>query len=201
MKEFNAFVGLDVHKKRISVAVAEAERGGEVLSLGSIANTVEALNQLVRRLTDRFAEVKFVQEDARRISLKLGPKWSRINDGASLIPKGPLGDEVFRSAIYRYAETVIKGDSARYAALTDIMKKSPPRLRGQAPGTPIIPDSADLVAGSVAALKRLDNRYMLIQGPPGAGKPIPLRTLWSRFSWKASGSAWHPIHTRPSTIS
>lgn len=62
MKELNAFVGLGVHKERISVAVAEAERGGEVRSLGSVANSVDALNRLVRRLTDRFAEVEFVQE-------------------------------------------------------------------------------------------------------------------------------------------
>jgi uncharacterized protein len=115
-------------------------------------------------------EVFALEEDARRISVKLGPKWSRIADGASLIPKGPLGDDVLRGAIYRYAETVIAGDTVRYTALTDIMKKTAPRLHGRAPGTPIVPDGADLVAGSVAALKQLDNSYMLIQGPPGTGK-------------------------------
>lgn len=115
-------------------------------------------------------EVFALEEDARRISLKLGPKWSPLANGASIIPKGPLGDEVLRSAIYRYAEAVISGDTTRYTALTDIMKKSTPRLRGHAAGAPIIPDNADLVTGSVAALKRLDGSYMLIQGPPGAGK-------------------------------
>jgi len=50
------------------------------------------------------------------------------------------------------------------------MKKSLPRLRGHAAGAPIIPEGTDLVAGSVAALKKLDGSYMLIQGPPGAGK-------------------------------
>jgi predicted RecB family nuclease len=129
--------------------------GDEVLRAGSLESA---------------GEVFALEEDARRISLKLGPKWSRIDDGASLIPKGPLGDEVLRSAIYRYAETAIKGDTARYAALTDIITKSAPRLRGRAAGIPIIPDGADLLTASVEALKQLDDSYMLIQGPPGAGK-------------------------------
>lgn len=115
-------------------------------------------------------EIFELDEDERRISLKLGPKWSRIADGASLIPKGPLGDLVLRGAIQRYAETVIADDSTRYRALTDIMKKSVPRLANQKAGAPIIEPGSDLLAGSVAALKRLDQSYMLIQGPPGAGK-------------------------------
>jgi hypothetical protein len=33
------FIGLDVHKKKIAVAIAEEGRNGEVLSYGSIDNT------------------------------------------------------------------------------------------------------------------------------------------------------------------
>lgn len=115
-------------------------------------------------------EIVSLEEDARRISLKIGPSRSPLADGASLIPEGPLGDQVLRAAIYRYAEAVIAGDTTRYTALTDIMRKAAPRLTGQAAGTPIVALGADLLAGSVAALRRLDQSYMLIQGPPGAGK-------------------------------
>lgn len=115
-------------------------------------------------------EIVSLEEDARRISLKIGPSRSPLADGASLIPEGPLGDQVLRAAIYRYAEVVIAGDTTRYTALTDIMRKAAPRLAGTAAGVPIIAPGADLLAGSVAALKRLDRSYMLIQGPPGAGK-------------------------------
>ncbi len=115
-------------------------------------------------------EIVSLEEDVRRISLKIGPSRLPLTDGASLIPEGPLGDQVLRAAIYRYTEAVIAGDKTRYTALTDIIRRAAPRLGGLAVGTPIIAPGEDLLAGSVAALKRLDQSYMLIQGPPGAGK-------------------------------
>jgi uncharacterized protein len=99
-------------------------------------------------------EVFELNEDARLISLKLGPKWSRIAGGASLIPKGPLPDLVLRGAIHRYTESVIAGDQTRYRALTDIMRKSVPRLANQKAGAPIVDSRVELLAGSAAALKR-----------------------------------------------
>lgn len=115
-------------------------------------------------------EIVSLNEDARTISLKMGPSRSRLANGASIFPEGPLDDKILRGAIQRYAETVVSGDRSRYRALTDIMKKSVPRLANQKAGAPIIGPGLDLLAGSVAALKRLDQSYMLIQGPPGAGK-------------------------------
>ena len=48
--EHSTFVGLDVHKKSTSVALAEAGRGGEVRFHGEIATTPEALRRLVEKL-------------------------------------------------------------------------------------------------------------------------------------------------------
>jgi hypothetical protein len=81
---------------------------------------------------------------------------------------------VLRGAVHRYAESVIAGDQSRYRALNDIMKKAVPRLANQETGAPIVDSGIELLAGSVAALKRLDESYMLIQGPPGAGKTFTL---------------------------
>jgi transposase len=50
MKSVTRFVGLDVHADTIAVAVAE--RGGDVRSLGTIPNQPEAIRRLVRKLGD-----------------------------------------------------------------------------------------------------------------------------------------------------
>ena len=55
------FVGLDVHKATISVAVAEAN-GGEVRYVGEIANTPEAVVKLVRQLKKDGATPSFCYE-------------------------------------------------------------------------------------------------------------------------------------------
>ena len=51
--EPTTFVGLDVHKPTTSVAIADPGRCGEVLFLGEIPSTPEALHRLVERLKAR----------------------------------------------------------------------------------------------------------------------------------------------------
>ncbi len=48
------FVGLDVHKDQISVAVAESGRGGALEYLGQISNDPAAISKLCARLADLF---------------------------------------------------------------------------------------------------------------------------------------------------
>ena len=63
------YVGLDVHKEGIVVAVAEGGIRGEVREYGRIANTPAALDRLVRKLGR--VRLRFCYEDgvipARRL--------------------------------------------------------------------------------------------------------------------------------------
>ena len=61
------FVGMDVHKATISVAVAEGGRDGEVRQLGVFPNRAEVIAKLVRRLAVEGRELRFCYE--------AGPVW------------------------------------------------------------------------------------------------------------------------------
>jgi transposase len=88
-----AFVGLDTSKMKISVALAEEGRQGEVRFLGDIDHTPEAVRRLVTKLAGKYGQLLFCYEAGptgyglqRQISA-LGHDCAVI--APSLIPKRP----------------------------------------------------------------------------------------------------------------
>ena len=114
-------------------------------------------------------EIVSLDEDERTIALKLGPSRSPIEPGTCLIPEGPIGDKPLREAVHRYAQDVAAGHG-RYPAITAILRRDRPLLAGRQPGQPLVADGADTTGGSIEALRALEGSYLLVQGPPGAGK-------------------------------
>lgn len=110
-----------------------------------------------------------LDEEAGTIELKLGPSRSAIEPGTALIPEGPVGDKILRAAVHRYAQSVASNEN-RYAAVTAILRRDRPKLVGRASGQAIVPDGMDATDGAIEALSLLDDSYLLVQGPPGAGK-------------------------------
>jgi hypothetical protein len=51
-------VGLDTHKGKIAVAVAEPGRAGEVRFQGEIANQPDAVRRLIERLADKHGKLR-----------------------------------------------------------------------------------------------------------------------------------------------
>jgi transposase len=91
------YVGLDVHKEGIVVAVAEGGLRGEVRDYGRIANTVTALQRLVRKLDHQEVQLRFCYEAGpcgygiqRQLS---AAGHDCIVVAPSLIPKRP-GDRI-----------------------------------------------------------------------------------------------------------
>lgn len=91
------YVGLDVHKEGIAVAVAEGGIRSEVREYGRIANTPAALDRLVRKLGQEGARLRFCYEAGpcgygiQRHLSKLGHECIVV--APSLIPKR-AGDRV-----------------------------------------------------------------------------------------------------------
>lgn len=62
MKKHITFIGLDVHKNSISVALADGDRNGDVRYYGTIGGTLADIDRLVKKLTSSSRELRFVYE-------------------------------------------------------------------------------------------------------------------------------------------
>lgn len=62
MIHYNTFVGMDVHKNSIEIALAQQGRNGEVRNYGKIDSTLDALDKVVRKLLSKGGPLHFVYE-------------------------------------------------------------------------------------------------------------------------------------------
>jgi transposase len=56
------FIGLDVHKNTISLAIANSGADGEVRLYGTINNTLEVIDKVIRKLVSTGDQLQFVYE-------------------------------------------------------------------------------------------------------------------------------------------
>jgi transposase len=91
------FIGLDVSKLKISVAVADGERGGEVRFLGDIPSDPASVSSIVQKLAKRGAKLYFCYEagptgyELYRQLTEMGHDWSRRSSEDQPARRGQLG--------------------------------------------------------------------------------------------------------------
>lgn len=100
------------------------------------------------------------------ITLKVGKdRAALLVDQLTLHPEAPLDTQVLAAAL---DDVIADQCGARgYQAVDDLLSARAPRLSG---GTTDILGSAEVVAGTIAAVHRMQNTVLPIQGPPGTGK-------------------------------
>src|SRR3984893_1394037 len=98
MTDLMLFVGVDVHKKTISVAVVEAAAGAVVRFYGTIANTPDSVRTLCRKLSKDGQQLHFCYEAGPcgyGVHRQLTPMGPRCNVGAPRLIPRQVGDRVY----------------------------------------------------------------------------------------------------------
>lgn len=115
--------------------------------------------------------VMMFDEATRRVVLSVNPTKLKNPMPAvlGLGPSGPIANEVMVAALYRLVDSVL-AQGTQYAALRRFLLRELPNLKGRTPGLPLMVPGEDTVAGALEAASALDESYLYVQGPPGAGK-------------------------------
>ena len=99
--EHTRFIGLDIHKERISVAVAQSGRTGAVEYLGEIANEPGAISKLCGRLRRHGKALELALGDAKISDLRLKLSDLRVDlfdcSGHDAFPFGDRATANFQS--------------------------------------------------------------------------------------------------------
>lgn len=81
----------------------------------------------------------------------------------------PVESAAMQSALFAFAESVIRGEK-RYKSVLDYLTRKVPDLSGVLPGAPIIDPKSDPLSQTISVVERMQDSYLFIQGPPGTGK-------------------------------
>lgn len=102
------------------------------------------------------------------VKVKRGTKSGPLPEQLHLGPGDPLPTDKQEAALYRFADELLAGTNG-YPAIRALLNRDLPRVKGRIAGEPLL-QGDDVLAGVTEAVAGLDNSYLFIQGPPGAGK-------------------------------
>jgi len=108
------------------------------------------------------------------VTLKRSSAKGELPRELSLVPGGPVNSDALRDAVWMVARDMAAGGRT-FRHILALLRRDAPRLSGRSPGGPIIKpvdrdDPDRLLEASKNAVHALDRSWLVIQGPPGAGK-------------------------------
>jgi transposase len=180
-----AFVGIDVAKKRNAIAIAEAGRNGEVRYLGEVDASPEGMRKVVAKLAGKFGKLSFCYEAGPtgyglyRLIVELGHAGTVV--APSLIPRKP-GDRVKTNR----RDAVMLAKLLRAGELTAVW----------------VPDEGheairDLVRARAAAVETLRvHKQQVSAFRLKHGRHFPRKTTWGAryMRWLQEQQFAHPAH-------
>ncbi|ABK45210.1 conserved hypothetical protein [Magnetococcus marinus MC-1] len=118
---------------------------------------------------ERAGEIVELDMRSQRVRIKKGAKGGPLPEALSITPTGPIDNKVLRNAVYRFADAII-AENGRFQALTAFLRREMPSIANHVAGSPIVPEDDNLLTATIRAVSGLQESYLFIQGPPGAGK-------------------------------
>jgi hypothetical protein len=118
--------------------------------------------------SERLGQIMVLDEQARTIQIKIAAK-RQVPQWFSIGPGGPIGVSTLRDAVWRFADSVMLADG-RFAAVRALLRRDLPVLRGRPGGSSVLAAGGELLPRVLDAVMSLENSYLFVQGPPGAGK-------------------------------
>ena len=126
----------------------------------------------VHLASDRSNAGTIVSLDLDEGSLTMRVNSRRIEalpDRISLTPGNPVPTKALKDAVHHYATALVEGKDD-FKALTSLLLRTTPRIKNVSDGEAIVSDDTDIIGATSRAVLNMDETYLCIQGPPGAGK-------------------------------
>ena len=110
-----------------------------------------------------------IEEEAGRIRFRCSSKGGLLPARICIGPGGPIRTDTLTDALFRFADSLILRNGA-YPSIEQLLENELPRIKGITPGEAIIDEARPLLPQAIEAIASLDDSYVFVQGPPGAGK-------------------------------
>ena len=122
----------------------------------------------------KIEKIEEIDENENFIEISIEKKRLALRNGmpkvANLGPPSSPKTGVISAALYKFIEDFSDNKKTKYKCIEDFLKNNYPDIKSLKSGGAIIDYSKDIIDESINAVKKLNSSFLLIQGPPGAGK-------------------------------
>ena len=122
----------------------------------------------------KIEKIEELDENENFIEISIEKRKLALRDGmpkiANLGPPSSPKTGVISAALYKFIEDFSNNKKTKYKCIEDFLKNNYPDIKSLKSGEAIIDYSKDIIDESTNAVKKLNSSFLLIQGPPGAGK-------------------------------